>query len=230
MKPKRLAVFDIDKTLSREFLVVPIIRAEEDSQLLAPGTFSKVAELLIALKDGKLEYEDAAHQVLVAHAAGLQGKDITELHEHARSFLNRHAELFRRFGGEVVNLLRPTHELVAVTAEPEYMARAVVENLDMDRALASRYDVKDGKFTGKINRSLAHRTEKRNLIGDLRPDFAFGDSAGDIEMLSHAHYAFCISPDVELEGVAKEKGWERFDGEDDTEEIILSIEYYLAFL
>ncbi len=227
MKSKNLAVFDIDKTLSREFLVAPIIQAEEKSQLLTPGTFGKVVELLTALRNGEMEYEDAAHQVLVTHAAGLQGKDITALHEHARSFLDQHTELFRRFGGEVMAVLRPTHELVAVTAEPEYMAMAVVERLNMDRALASQYDVKDGKFTGRINRSLAHRTEKRNLIGDLRPDFGFGDSAGDIEMLSHAHHALCISPDAELEGVAREKGWEIFNGEDDTENLILSIKEYL---
>lgn len=207
--------------------MVPIIQAEEQSQLLAPGTFGKVVELLTALKNGEMEYEHAAHQVLVTHATGLQGKEVTALHDHARSFLAQHTQLFRRFGGEVVKLLQPTHELIAVTAEPEYMALAVVENFNMNMALASQYAVVDGEFTGKVNRSLAHRTEKRNLLGDLRPDFAFGDSAGDIEMLSHAHHAICISPDAELEDIAKEKGWESFDGENDTEKIILSIKKYL---
>lgn len=228
MKSKSLAVFDIDKTLSREFLVVPIIQAEEKSQLLAPGTFSMVMALLSALKNGEMEYEDAAHRMLIAHATGLRGRDAAVLHEHARSFLAQHTQLFRRFGGEVIKLLQNTHEVVAVTAEPEYMAMAVVKHLKVDRVLASQYDIQDGKFTGTVRRSLAHRAEKRNLLGDVPPDFAFGDSAGDIDMLSHAHHALCISPDAELDSIAKEKGWQSFDGEGDTEKIIVYIKRCLG--
>lgn len=228
MQSNKIAAFDIDRTLSKEFLVVPIIRAEEEAGLLPPGTFERVMGVLSALKNGELEYEDAAHRVLVAHAIGLQGRKVAKLYEHAQSYLHQHLELFRRFNNPVIDLLRPTHELIAVTAEPAYMAQVVVELLGMHRALSSEYEAKEGQFTGKLTRSLAHHREKRHIIGELRPDLAFGDSAGDIEMLAHAHQAFCISPDQTLEVKAKEQGWPIFDGDSDVEKIVSSIQGYLG--
>lgn len=228
METKGLAVFDIDKTLSREFLIVPIIRAEEGEGLLSSGTFNEVRRLLAALKNGDIEYEDAAHQVLVAHAAGLQGRRIDELHEHARVFLQQHTELFRHFGSQVMRLLQPTHRLIAVTAEPAYMASAVAETLKMDGVLSSEYATHKGRFTSEITCSLAHRTEKRRLIGDLRPDFAFGDSAGDIEMLAHAYHAFCISPDTALTAEARANNWKIFNGDSDADQLCITLKKCLA--
>ncbi|MGD8373424.1 MAG: haloacid dehalogenase-like hydrolase [Candidatus Woesebacteria bacterium] len=220
---KSLAAFDIDRTLSREFLVVPIMRAEVESGLLASEVFTEVMRLLAVLKSGKLGYEDTAHQILTVHAEGLQGRTVDELFRNSRTFLSDHTELFRQFGSEVMSLLHSTHKLLAVTAEPEYMAQAVVETLDMDGAISSVYQTEDGQFTGKVNRSLAYRREKRRLLGEMRPDFAFGDSVGDADMLLHAHHAFCINPDVELAAIAQRHNWRVFNGEEDTEKIIQSI-------
>jgi phosphoserine phosphatase len=228
MSSKKLAVFDIDKTLSREFLVTPIIKSEEESGLIASGTYAKSLELLLAIKSGHLEYEDAAHRLLVVHAEALKGQRVADIEKHTRDYLGKHAELFHSFSVPTMKLLRPTHELVVVTAEPEYMARAVAETLGMDGVLSSEYEVRAGVFTGKLAVSLAHRSEKRRLIGDLRPNIAFGDSAGDIEMLEHAHNAFCISPDAALMAKAQQRGWRVFDGDSDAEIVLSSIKECLG--
>src|SRR5688572_9341926 len=193
-----LATFDFDKTLSRKFLITPIIQAEQEAGLLAPGTYEESAALLAEVSCGAIEYEDGAERLLAIHAVGLRGRGIDELQDHARAYLSKHSELFRTFSTGSMDLLRPTHELVAVTAEPEYMAEAVVDYLDMDRAIATQYEVSLGRFTGRVAVSLTHRSQKRKLIGPLHPHVAFGDSAGDIMMLEHAQNAYCISPDGEL--------------------------------
>ena len=225
MSYKKLATFDIDKTLSRQFLITPIIQSEEESGFVASGTHERSMRVLEAVKSGQLEYEEAAHNLLVVHAEGLKGQRIADLGKHARDYLGKHAELFRSFAVPTTKLLRSTHELVAVTAEPEYMARAVAETLGIDRVISSEYEVCEGVFTGKLAVSLAHRSEKRRLIGDLRPDLAFGDSAGDIEMLEHAHNAFCISPDAVLLAKAQACGWKVFDGDSDAESILSSVRF-----
>jgi phosphoserine phosphatase len=224
MYSKKIATFDIDKTLSKEFLITPIIQSEEKSELVVSGTYEKSMEILGDVKSGWLEYEDAAHRLLVVHAQGLKGQRVSILEAHTREYLGRHTELFRGFGVPVMKMLGATHELIAVTAEPEYMARSVVQTLGMDKALASQYEVASGLFTGRVAISLAHRSEKRRLIGGLRPDVAFGDSAGDIEMLEHSHNAYCISPDAVLSAKAKECDWKVFNGDTDTEMILASIQ------
>lgn len=222
-KKAHLAAFDIDNTLTRTFLVLPVMKSERDSGLLDPRSYDEAVAHLSALRRNEVDYETAAHGVLVSHAKGLSGKRCEELKDHAHEFVKSHPELVRSFAAKVMDLLGRTHELVAVTAEPEYMAYAVVALLGMDRALTSRYGVKSGVFTGDIDVSLAHRDEKRRIIGPMRPDIAFGDSAGDIEMLAHAHNAYCISPDEVLRREAEKQSWEVFDGDQDEEQIIASV-------
>lgn len=206
---------------------MPIVRAEEEGGFLPSGTFGEVMKILSAVKSGDLKYEDGAHQMLEVHAASLRGQAVESLYEYTRIFLTIHGNLFRRFGAEVMNLLNPTHELIAVTAEPEYMARAVADSLGMDGVLSSEYEIMGGVFTGNVTRSLAHRDSKRSLLSEVRPNFAFGDSSGDIEMLSHARHAFCIAPDDELAAAARENSWETFDGDNDTTLITESIARHL---
>jgi len=219
----RLAAFDIDNTLTNTFLVLPVMRSERDHGLLDSDAYDKAEAYLGALKRGEVDYETAAHGVLVAHADGLSGKKYEELKDHAHEFVRSHPELMRAFAAKVMDLLRPSHELVAVTAEPEYMASAVVALLGMNRALTSRYATRSGVFTGDIDVSLAHRDEKRRIIGAMRPAIAFGDSAGDVEMLVHAHAAYCISPDDTLRQEAEKHNWQIFDGDRDEEEIVASV-------
>lgn len=218
-----LAVFDIDNTLTNIFLVLPIMKSERDYGLLSSGAYDAAFEHLSALKRGDVDYETAAHGVLASHAHGLSGENYEELKQHAHEFVRVHPELIRAFAKKAMSLLHSTHELVAVTAEPEYMASAVTALLGMDRALTSRYVIKSGIFTGDIDVSLAHRDEKRRILGSMRPDIAFGDSAGDIEMLRHAHNAYCISPDDALRREAEKQNWEIFDGDQDETEIIASV-------
>ncbi|HMH70168.1 MAG TPA: haloacid dehalogenase-like hydrolase [Candidatus Saccharimonadales bacterium] len=219
----RLAAFDIDNTLTNTFLVLPVMKSERDSGLLDPGSYDEAVAHLNALRRKEVDYETAAHGVLMSHAQGLSGKKYDELKDHAHEFVGSHPELLRSFAAKIMKLLKPTHELVAVTAEPEYMASVVVALLGMDRALTSRYAAPAGTFTGEIDVSLAHRNEKRRVIGPMRPDIAFGDSAGDIEMLAHAHSAYCISPDDVLKQEAEKRNWEVFNGDQDERQIIASV-------
>jgi phosphoserine phosphatase len=223
LEKTRLAVFDIDNTLTNTFLVLPVMKSERDSGLLSHQAYDEAAAHLAALRRKEVDYETAAHGVLTSHAQGLSGKKYEELKDHAYEFVKSHPEFIRSFAAKVMELLSTKHELVAVTAEPEYVASAVVAVLGMDRALTSRYAVESGTFTGDIDVSLAHRDEKRRVIGPMRPDIAFGDSAGDIEMLAHARSAYCISPDDALSREAESQNWAVFNGDQDEEQIIESV-------
>lgn len=221
-KPKT-AAFDIDNTLTNTFLILPVMQSERNKGLLATDSYDTALAHLSALKRGEADYETTAHAILTAHANGLKGRQYAELKEHAHEFVRSHPQLMRAFAVKVMGILRQSHELIAVTAEPEYMASAVVALLGMDRALTSRFTTKAGVFTGDVDISLAHRSEKRRIIGTMHPQIAFGDSAGDIEMLTHARTAYCISPDDALKQEAEKQNWLVFDGDQDEDQIIASV-------
>lgn len=220
---EQISCFDIDGTLSEGLLFVPLVKSEHKNGHLSDDAFAQINKLLVAYKSGDLEYEDAVEQLIQAHAGGLRGEEHQDLKLHAEKFLQTHEkELFHKFGREVVQLLRSEHKLFVVTAEPQYLAEAVTDMYGIHGHISSIYAEKDGKFTGEVERSLAHRTAKALLIQDYDIEFAFGDSEGDIDMLGSAKYSYAISPTEGLKKVAKERNWQAFDG-NDTKSIIDSI-------
>lgn len=225
---ERISCFDIDGTLSEGLLFVPLVKSEHSSGYISDDSFARINEFLIAYKSGELEYEDAVEKLLLAHAEGLRGEKHQDLKVHAERFLESHEkELFHKFSREVIQILKPKHRLFVVTAEPQYLAEAVASMFGIQGYLSSIYAESEGRFTGEVDRSLAHRSAKVALLQDYEIEYAFGDSEGDIDMLGSAKYPYAISPTKGLDAVAKEQNWQVFDG-NDKEGIIDSIQKTLA--
>jgi phosphoserine phosphatase len=225
---ERISCFDIDGTLSEGMLFVPLVKSEHESGHLSNGAFDRINEVLVAYRTGKLEYEDAVEKLLQAHVEGLRGENHQDLRIHAERFLGSHEkELFHKFGREVIQILKAEQRLFVVTAEPQYLAEAVASMHGIHGYLSSIYAEKEGRFTGVIERSLAHRSAKAALLQDYEIEYAFGDSEGDIDMLGSAKYPYAISPTTGLEAIAKEQNWQVFDG-NDKEGIVDTIQNTLA--
>lgn len=212
---ERISCFDIDGTLSRGMLFVPLVKSEYEAGYLDDSSFSNINELLVAYKTGQLAYEDAVEQLLQAHAHGLRGQTHHDLKTHAKEFLAVHGEeLFYAFGRSAIRLLMADHEAYVVTAEPQYLAQAVADMYAMSGSISSVYGEQAGVFSGAITRSLAYRSEKSAALRHYAIECAFGDSEGDIAMLSDARHAYCINPSADLVKMAQHKGWKQFDGND----------------
>lgn len=225
---ERISCFDIDGTLSEGLLFVPLVRSEHSSGYLRDDSFARINEFLVAYKSGELEYEVAVEKLLLAHAEGLRGEKYQDLKVHAERFLESHErELFHKFGREVISILKTEHRVFVVTSEPQYLAEAVADMFGIQGHLSSIYAQSEGRFTGEIDRLLAHRSAKSALLQDYEIEYAFGDSEGDIDMLGSAKHPYAISPTKGLGTVAKEQNWQVFDG-NDKEDIIDSIEKTLT--
>lgn len=212
---ERISCFDIDGTLSKGLLFVPLVESEHDSGHLSGEAFEEINKLILMYKSGKLEYEVAVESLLQAHANGLRGESHQALKMHAERFLESHeAQLFHKFCRGVINTLKPKHRLFVVTAEPQYLAEAVADMFGINGFISSVYAGYGDKFTGRVERSLAHRTAKAALLQNYNIEYAFGDSEGDIDMLRNAKYPYAISPTSGLQTIAKEQGWHVFDGND----------------
>jgi phosphoserine phosphatase len=218
---RKSACYDIDGTLAKGMLVIPLMMSEHDHGILGEDTFTKLNIILEQYKTGQITYEDAAQQLLGAHAAGLEGQSKLDLEDHAEKFVNQNVSLFRSFGKSAINLLRPYYEQVIVTSEPEYLARAVVDYFHADEVLATQYEVVNGNFTGRISNSLANRAAKLEALRGHQVAYAFGDSESDIEMLRMADNAYCIDPTDGLRKLGIQSGWRIFSG--DSPEIVEDI-------
>jgi len=105
-------------------------------------------------------------------------------------------------------------EVVLVSSSGEEVVGPIGEMLGVDRVIATRMVIEDGRYTGDIE-FYAYGNNKRSAIlelsegegWDLADCFAYSDSATDVPMLEAVGHPFAVNPDKPLRKVAAERDW-----------------------
>jgi phosphatidylglycerophosphatase C len=185
-----VAAFDFDKTVSTRDNVIPFLRAAIGAPRLAWALARTSPRLAAAALDDRKR--DTAKAALVRRT--LTGFDSARLTEIASAFADD--VVVRHLRADVVDRVewhrRQGHELVLVSASLAAYLDLVGKQLGFDAVLATELAVDEGgRLTGELATPNVRGTEKvRRLdewLGD-RPAFvwAYGDSAGDRELLARA--------------------------------------------
>lgn len=119
---------------------------------------------------------------------------------------------------EAVDLIEAHHaagrDVIIVSTSGAEMVEPIGEMLGADHVVATRLEVADGKYTGKI-RFYAYAENKAKAITDLARKrgydlaecYAYSDSITDLSMLEAVGHPFAVNPDKELRKAAKEREW-----------------------
>jgi HAD superfamily hydrolase (TIGR01490 family) len=106
-------------------------------------------------------------------------------------------------------------EVVLVSSSGEEVVRPIGEMLGVDRVIATRMVVADGRYTGEIafyaygeNKATAIRELAQEEGWDLRDCFAYSDSATDVPMLEAVGHPVAVNPDKALRKEALDRDWE----------------------
>jgi HAD superfamily hydrolase (TIGR01490 family) len=114
---------------------------------------------------------------------------------------------------------RSRGDLVAVvTATHDFLAEGIVALLGAPPLVASRCEVVDGRFTGRLAAAPCFAAAKPGRVRDWLSeqgrelaDFAtirfYSDSANDLPLLEMATAPIAVDPDPRLAAVARERGW-----------------------
>jgi HAD superfamily hydrolase (TIGR01490 family) len=101
-----------------------------------------------------------------------------------------------------------------VSAALQEVVERIVGELGFDGALASRAEVEDGMYTGRLERrlfgaekadALRELAQTENL--DLPGSTAYSDSYSDIPFLEAVGHPVTVNPDRPLRRLASERGW-----------------------
>ncbi|HTX63658.1 MAG TPA: HAD-IB family hydrolase [Acidimicrobiales bacterium] len=107
------------------------------------------------------------------------------------------------------------YRLVLTTTSPIDMIAAFAEALDFDEVIATRYEVRDGRYTGRlsgpfvwgIGKLAAVRRWARAAGVDLAQSHACSDSAFDLPLLSAVGHPHAVNPDPTLTSIATLRRW-----------------------
>ncbi len=157
---------------------------------LAIGGITSLRHLLV--RDSN-EMRARGKANMLRHTLG--GRNIAEIEAAGRAYAQTLPELYRASTLERIAWHRAEgHMLVLVSASLRVYAEPAAKALGFDHVIAVDLDVDPaGRLTGELAGSNIRGPEKarrlRELLGESRPSlWAYGDSAGDEDMLAMADH------------------------------------------
>jgi len=107
------------------------------------------------------------------------------------------------------------HTVAIISSATPYQVEPVARDLGIEHVICSRYEVKDGVFTGGIVRPLcfgqgkvdaAERLASEHGV-DLDQSFFYSDSDDDIELLQRVGHPQPLNPNTRLTEISEKQGW-----------------------
>ena len=143
----------------------------------------------------------------------IKDKTITEITKLANEFVELKG--LKGFVPELFAFLKlHDYQVVLVSASPDPNVEAISKISQADSFYSSKFEIVRGRFTGKVVYQLDNEEKRDLILKNIAKDnnghtLAFGDSTGDIPMLSIADDAFIIDPhQPEMKEITKShKNW-----------------------
>ena len=209
------AFFDLDRTLIRGSANFPLAVAAFRAGYVPPRQLLHDAANAVAFVVGGASDERSAalRERILRAVAGHPAADVVALGEaflpklaagvlpEARLLLDQHA--------------RAGEDRIVVSASPIEIVGRLAERLGLEGAVATRSQIVDGCYTGRLDGAFCYGagkvTEVQRLAAERRYDLgrctAYSDSVSDLPFLEAVGTAVAVNPDRELRAVARARGW-----------------------
>jgi len=194
----RCAFFDLDHTLTREDTSFAFLRWWAKKHPRAIWRFL-AAPLVLALWKFRFLSTRRAKEFFFAC---LRGQTAASLDAAARDFVQaRFDRLVKKEAPAYIAALAPQYRLVLASASPEFYVRYFAERLGFELSVATRYEIRGGAYTGRIEGENCRGEEKIRRIAEHIPlasldragSLAFSDNIGaDAPLLALAGSAFQV--------------------------------------
>lgn len=209
------AYFDMDRTLLSDSSSLLWMRYMRQRGELAAWQLLRLAPVLLRYKLGLLDIPTLTRSLVADFAGHPEAERVAfsrrwfdeQLVDFVAEEARRVLETHRQLG----------HRLVIITASPIYTAYPLAEHLRIasDDVLATRVEVRDGYFTGRVVEPLCYRAGKlqwaeqhaaRHAI-DLSASYFYTDSIDDLALLERVGHPIAVNPDKPLHQWAERQGW-----------------------
>ena len=217
LKP-RLAVFDCDGTLWAGDSGEGFFYWAMEHGLMEKEVASWAVARYRDYKAGKVDEETMCGEMVTLHA----GFSVEELERGAEEFLREMIamHIFPPMQELTMELGERGCEMWAVSSTNEWVVRAGARRFGIppDHILAACAAIEGGRCSSRLLQvptGDGKATALQEALSDRVIDVAFGNTVHDVAMLSLARHAFAISPDADLEAVARERGWTVYHPEPD---------------
>ena len=213
-----VAFFDLDRTLIGKSSGELYLRALKKRGLVDRSTLVKILAATALYGMGVLRPE----RVMEKAASWYRGQSEQEMIAFCRDWFHDTVKgyLYTRAIERVREHREQGHLVSLLTAATAYIAEPVGRFAGIPHLLCTRMEVRDGRFTGRLQKPLCLGQGKlywaigfcRAHGASLEGSYFYTDSIRDLPALEGVGYPRPVNPDRALERIARRRGWpiERF--------------------
>ncbi|HEY0117888.1 MAG TPA: HAD family hydrolase [Cellulomonas sp.] len=213
--PRAAAFFDLDKTIIATSSATAFSRPFLAEGLLTRRSMLRAAYAQLLFVMGGAD-EAQTERLRAQLSRMVTGWDTSQVSAIIRQTL--HESIDPTVYAEAVALIGEHHaagrDVVVVSASGTDLVRPIADLVGADHVIASRMQVVDGRYTGRIDRYV-YGQEKAEAITELASaqgyelaaSYAYSDSITDTPMLDVVGHAFVVNPNGALHRLADERGW-----------------------
>ena len=209
------AFFDLDKTVIAKSSTLAFGRPFFQGGLINRRAVLKTAyaQLVFSFAGADAQQMERLRAQLTSMVTGW---DAGTVHEIVRETLHEIVDpLIYAEAADLIEAHRAAgREIVIVSSSGAEMVEPIGEMLGVDRVVATRMVVLDGRYTGEIDFYAygEHKAEAMRQVAaeggyDLADCYAYSDSITDLPMLSAVGHPTAVNPDRGLRKAALEHGW-----------------------
>jgi len=209
------AFFDLDKTIIAKSSALAFSREFQAGGLISRGTMLRSAYSQFLYLLGGADH-DQMEKMRAFMSQLVEGWDVQTVTEIVADTLHNIVEplVYR----EAVELIEEHHaagrDVIIVSTSGIEVVGPIGQMLGADHVVATRLEVADGKYTGRI-RFYAYAANKAKAVTDLARKrgydlsqcYAYSDSVTDVPMLEAVGHPHAVNPDRELRRIAREREW-----------------------
>lgn len=222
------AFFDVDQTIYPGYSMADFYHTPSVKKIVGSDFFQEEAIIGHLYKSGQITYAEAGRRAAKLCASSVKGLKLDIVEALANEFVKSNP--VKSFVLPLFSLLqRSGYTIVLVSGSLNFIVRAIAQHTHADLYHATTPEVDEHScYTGNISHQLDD-VEKLKIIKnsyDLTHAtlLGFGDSTGDIPMLSLTHHAFIINPhQAELNVLAQQNPNYHLVDEDSIQQEVMKI-------
>lgn len=210
---RTVAFFDLDGTLISGFSITSLLR-------------ERISSYHLGLLDAAEELFDLANHAIVGrnfptlldHAvATLRGIAEQDFIELGNAVFEKYtaADIYPESRALVKAHLDRGHTVVILSSATIYQVKPIAEELGIDNILCNQLVVKDGVFSGEVEKPLCYAEGKLFAAEDFVAErslslddcFFYSDGFEDLPLMEAVGFPRPLNPDFRLGEAARERGW-----------------------
>lgn len=212
---KKFAVFDIDGTLIRWQLYHTLVDRLAKNGALGAGSFEKFNQARMRWKRREGLEDFRQYELLLVNTFEEMLHTINPelLDQLVIGVISEYRDQTYRYTRELFQKLKDQdYFLIAISGSHHELVSEMAKYYKFDDWAGSKYERKNGKFTGKkmiasqIKKEILTEMIKRHNL-TFNKSYAIGDSKGDAGVLELVENPIAFNPDQNLYKLAANKGW-----------------------